>query len=148
MASEIRSFQVTIPAGTPIASPFTQAITFPPRTVVQVDWQVPPGPSGLMGWSLTVAGQPVIPRNPGSFIVADNVARSWPLEGYPDQGQWQVTGYNTDIYPHTVYLDFLLELNGTTTPQPAQIPNDQLSSPPPDVSALTVAAPDLSLAGV
>lgn len=148
MASEIRSFQVTIPAGTPVSAPFTQAIAFPPRTVVQVDWQVPPGPSGLMGWALTVAGQPVIPRNPGSYIVADGVQRSWPLEGYPDQGAWQVTGYNTDIYPHTVYLDLLLEQNGTQTAQPVQIANSDLSSPPPPAAPPVVPVPDLTVAGV
>lgn len=146
MASEIRSFAVTIPAGTPLTAPVTVPIVFPPRTVVQVDWQVPPGPAGLMGWALTIDGQPVIPRNPGAFIVADARIQSWPLEGYPDQGQWQVTGYNTDIYDHAVYLDFLLELNGTTTAQPVQLPNEALSSPPATAALAGLPAPDLTLA--
>lgn len=144
MASEIRSFQVTIPAGTPVASPFVQAIVFPPRTVTQIDWKVPPGPSGLMGWALTIAGQPVIPNNPGAYIVADNVARSWPLSGFPDQGQWQLTGYNTDIYPHTVYLDFLLEQNASPSGAPAQIAAADLSAQLPGAQAS--ALPDLTLA--
>jgi hypothetical protein len=146
VASEIRSYVVTIPALTPLATPFVQAITFPPRTVVQVDWQVPPGPSGLMGWSLTVGGQPVIPRNQGGWIIADGRIQSWPLEGYPDQGEWQVSGYNADIYPHSVYLDFLLELNDTTTPPPAQIPVEQLSSPTVTATPALPPLPDLTLA--
>lgn len=130
MAREIRSFAVTIPANTPSSAPVVIPVTFPPRMVVQVDWQVPPGPRGLMGWALTVAGQPVIPRNAGAFIITDNRIQSWPLEDYPDQGQWQVTGYNTDVYDHTVYLDFLLELTSAPAAAPAQLPNETLSSPP------------------
>lgn len=131
MAREIRTFQVTIPAGTPITAPFTQPIVFPQRVVTQVDWQVPPGPGGLMGWALTIAGQPVIPRNPGAYIIADDVARSWLLEGYPDQGQWQVTGYNTDIYDHSVFLDFLLELVDSGPAAVTLLPNVALSTPSP-----------------
>lgn len=145
MASEIRSFQVTIPANTPQTAPITQSVAFPPRTVTAVRWKVPPGPSGLMGWALTYAGNPAIPRVQGTYIVTDNDADTWGLEGYPDQGNWSVTGYNTDIYDHTVYLDFLLDQNtapDTTTPQ---IPNADLSSPPPDLSGLP--APAITVAG-
>lgn len=96
-----------------------------------------------MGWALTIAGNPVIPRQQGAYFVTDNDADTWQLEGYPDQGQWQFAGYNTDIYPHTVYLDFLLDQNSAAAPQPTQIPNADLSSPPPltapsDLGALTV----------
>jgi len=147
VAREIRSFVVTIPAGTPLAAPVTIPVVFPARTVVQLDWQVPDGPAGLMGWALTVAGQPVIPRNSGAYIIANDLARSWPLEGYPDQGQWQVTGYNTDIYDHKVYLDFLMELNSAQAAAPAQIDSTALSSPPPAGPLLLPAVPDLLPAG-
>lgn len=144
MASEIRSFVATIPAGTLQSSPVVIPIVFPPRTVTQVDWQVPPGPGGRMGWALTIDSQPVIPRNSGAYIVTDDRTQSWALTGYPDQGQWQVTGYNTDVYDHSVYLDFLLELNASPTGAPAQLPNAVLSSPLPDGSI--PAPPDLTLA--
>lgn len=146
MATEIRSFAVTIPANTPVTAPVTIPVTFPPRTVVQVDWQVPPGPSGLMGWSLTVAGQPVIPVNPGAFIITDDRKQSWPLEDFPDQGQWQVTGYNQDIYDHTIYLDFLLVLNSAPSGTPAQIPSAALSSRPAAAAMAASPAPELTLA--
>jgi len=81
-----------------------------------------------MGWALTVSGNPVIPRDIGSYIVADGDADTWQLEDYPDQGAWQVTGYNTDIYNHTVYLTFLLDQNVAGVALPQQIPNTALSS--------------------
>lgn len=131
MVSEIRTFTVPIPAGTPLSAPAIVPVTFPPRIVTAVRWRVPPGPSGLMGWALTVAGNPVIPRAPGTYIVANDEHDEWPLEGYPDQGQWQVTGYNTDIYAHSVYLTFLLDQISAGLAAPALLPNAALSSPLP-----------------
>jgi hypothetical protein len=148
MVSEIRTFAVTIPAGTALDTPYTEAITFPPRVVTAIHWKVPPGPSGLMGWALTVADSPVIPRAQGTYFVTDNDSDTWTLEGYPDQGDWQVTGYNTDIYDHTVYLDFLLDQISAELATPALISNEALSSTPttaPAVAAPVVTAPVLSL---
>lgn len=139
-AAEVRSFQVTIPAGTPISAPFTQDIFFPVREVTSVHWKVPPGPSGLMGWRLTMSeGQAVIPTG-GGWIIADNTDQTWPLTGQPDSGAWEVTGYNTDIYPHTIYLDFLLDLVSDTTAPPVLVANAAVSSPEP-VTITTITTP-------
>lgn len=121
MAQEIREFAVLVPAGTAKAAPLVTSISFPERIVTAVSWRVPPGPSGLMGWQLTSAGTPVIPIQPNTFMVTDNQADTWYLDGYLDSGNWQVTAYNTGIYPHTVFLTFLLDLPGraATSPVPA-----------------------------
>ena len=120
-AVEIRSYQVTIPAGTPEAAPYTQDIFFPAREVVAVSWRVPPGPSGLMGWRLTMNdGIAVIPYG-GGWIIADDQYNTWPLTSLPDSGYWEVTGYNTGTYPHSVFLDFQLELISQAVSTPALI---------------------------
>ena len=121
MAQEIREFAVLVPAGTAKTSPLVTDISFPAREVIAVSWRVPPGPSGLMGWALTSAGTPVIPIQPGAYVVTDNQSATWQLEGYLDSGNWQVTAYNTGLYDHTLYLTFLLDLPGTVAP-PAQPP--------------------------
>ena len=131
-AAEVRSFAVTIPAGTPAATPVTTPVAFPSRTVLAIRWQVPPGPSGLMGWALTMSGGvPVIPAG-GGWIIADNAADTWQVRGQPDSGAWEVTGYNTGAYPHTVYIDFMLE--PVSTPAAAPVPDlaaaADLSAPP------------------
>lgn len=118
MAQEIREFAVLVPKGTPKSAPLVTPIGFPERIVTSVSWRVPPGPSGLMGWALTSAGTPVIPIQPNTFVVTDNQADTWQLEGYLDSGNWQVTAYNTGIYDHTVYLTFLLDLPGSVIPPP------------------------------
>jgi hypothetical protein len=84
-----------------------------------------------MGWKLTMSnGQSVLPIN-GQFIVTDNRADAWPVTSQPDSGQWEVTAYNTDVYPHTVYLDFFLTLVGQAPEVTTFVPNAALSSPPP-----------------
>lgn len=110
MAQEIRAAQALIPAGTPVAAPVTVDVSFPERYVRSVRWRVPHGPSGLMGWRLSSDGVPVIPVKAGTWIIADGESDDWPLDGYPDAGNWQVTGYNTGVFDHTVYLTFLLDL--------------------------------------
>lgn len=141
-AVEVRSFQVTIPAGTPQTSPYTQDIFFPVREVVQVHWKVPPGPSGLMGWRLTMSGGNAVIPTGGGWIVADGEDATWPFEGLPDSGAWEVTGYNTDIYDHTVYLDFLLALVGGSGGLTTFVSNEAISNPAPQtVSTVTAPAP-------
>ena len=80
-AVEIRSFAVTIPTGTTQSAPYTQDIFFPARIVTGVHWKVPRGPSGLMGWQLTMSGgNAVIPAG-GGWIITDDDSDTWPLTG-------------------------------------------------------------------
>lgn len=122
MAQEVREFAVLVPHGTAKSAPLVTDVSFPSRTVLAVSWRVPPGPSGVMGWALTSAGAPVIPIQPGTYVVTDNQSATWDLTGYLDSGNWQMTAYNTGLYDHTVYLTFLLDLPGTTEPAPPSPP--------------------------
>jgi len=162
VAQEIREFAVLVPAGTAKAAPLVADVRFPPRTVTAMAWRVPPGPSGQLGWALTSAGAPVIPIQPGSWVVTDNQAATWPLEGYLDSGNWQLTAYNTGVYDHTVYLTFFLDLPGTvaapvppptgsgagavgitgtvTPPPPPVLPPPPVTPPPAGAAADTVTA--------
>lgn len=129
LAAEVRSFAVTIPAGTPKSAPLVTPVSFPARTLTGIRWQVPPGPSGTMGWRLTQNnGVPVIPYG-GGWIITDNAQAEWEVIGQPDNGAWEVTGYNTDTNPHTVYLDFLLDVPGRVQAPVTLLPNAVLSSP-------------------
>jgi len=94
-----------------------------------------------MGWSLTSDGGAVIPAQAGQYIVADNEFAQWDVQGYQDSGSWQVTGYNTDGYDHSVYLDFMCVAPGMDNPGAASPPpppvstdNSSLSTPPPDAT--------------
>ena len=130
-AVEVRSFAVTIPAGTPVDTPYTQDIFIPARILTGVHWKVPPGPSGLMGWRLTMSGGNAVIPTGGGWIISDDADVTWALTDQPDSGYWEVTGYNTDIYDHTVYLDLLLDLVGQTITNPAlvTVPSGTITTP-------------------
>lgn len=109
MTTELRSFAVTVPAGTAQASPVIVALDMPPRIVTAVRWRVPPGPRGAMGWALSLAGQHLYPWGNGNWIVADDEYDRVDLTDAPSSGAWQLIAYNTGLLDHTVYLQFSLE---------------------------------------
>lgn len=112
MASEIRSFAVSVPAGTPVATPVVLPLTMPARVATSVRVRTPPGPRGEVGWALGAAGVRVLPANAGAFIVADDEAIEWPLRGQISSGAWQLQAYNTGRFAHTLYVVFQLETVG------------------------------------
>lgn len=108
MSDEAWEFQVTIPAGTTQAAPLVVPTRFPARRVDEITWMIPPGPSGLAGWRITMGGVQVVPANLGGWIVRDGHYSGAALAKLPTSGAWDVTGYNTGKYPHTFYVTFLV----------------------------------------
>lgn len=135
MAREIRHFTATIPANTPLASPVTVNIAMPVRTVSQIDWRVPNGPLGMMGWQLAMGGVRVLPDH-DQFLVANGESGTWHVDDQPDSGAWQVIGYNTGAHAHAVYIAMHCD------------PPVRIIAPPAPLPALgLMPAPDLSMAG-
>lgn len=112
MAREFRSFEVTIPAGTLRTAPAEFPLDMPARIVRAIRWRVPPGPNGLMGWALAASGQPVLPWNADSWVVADDESDRWTVEGVIETGAWSLVGWNEGTYGHTIYLTFELDPPG------------------------------------
>jgi hypothetical protein len=134
-ATQVYSFTVTIPAQTDSTLPYVQDCSFPAASVVSIRWRVPPGPSGFMGFQITSDGSPVIPQGEANYIVADDDLAQWDVAGYQDSGSWQVTGYNTDSYDHSVYVDFL------TVPPGGDVPAAPVSAAAAPVTAAEVLTP-------
>lgn len=155
MAQEVRSFTVTIPAGTQIAAGFTADLSFPARQVQGLEILVPPGPRGVMGFAIGAAGVPVIPIQRGTYIVTDDDKIVWPLEGFWDSGSWTLFGYNTGRYPHSIEVRFLVAVPAQRSPVAQPITADQLTAtftqadtvpPPPAANGSTAAPLDLGSA--
>jgi len=107
MAEEVQTFNVTVTAGTPVASPHVAAIELGTRDVQEIQVEVPPGPRGEVGFWIGSAGTQIIPKNLGTFLVMDNVYRVFPLSGFFQSGSWEVHIYNTGHYDHTIQFTFL-----------------------------------------
>lgn len=133
MADQVRRYTATIPAGTPVLTPVTVDISFPPGQVRTIDWRVPPGPAGVMGWRLTMGGVQVIPNGSDPWIIEDNHADTFTLTNYPDSGAWQVTGYNTGTNAHSVYLVFHVDLLRRAPALPVPL-DPRALMPSPDLS--------------
>lgn len=146
MARQLYEFAPTIPAGTLTTAPVTLPMVMPTRIVRKIEVRVPPGPSGVMGFQIGAAGQAIIPANAGAFIVTDDERITWELEEQIESGAWQLIGYNTGDFPHTVYVRFLVDLPsdvaGASTPAPTVIPSDQIAPmTADDLAALTNTPP-------
>lgn len=119
MAVEIRPFTVTIPAGTTIASGFTASMQFPARIVTQIDVRIPPGPRGEVGFGIGTGGIIVVPYGGTDFIVTDDQYLSFPVENTLESGAWELLGYNTGAYDHTLRVYFHCQLVVTAAPTAA-----------------------------
>jgi hypothetical protein len=128
--SEVYQFANTIPPGTAKATPATFPMILPLMDVVWIEWEVPPGARGNVGFWIGSHGQPIIPfaSGPANWIVTDGREVHWDTESLMDSGDWQMAGYNVGQLPHTVTVRF-----GLTVPAPgvatfAPISNDVLST--------------------
>lgn len=125
MASEVWEFTVTIPAGTSATAYQVTNLPMPPRDIQTIEWRIPPGPRGLVGFALGAAGQPTIPYGYGQWIIGDDDRGSWTVTRQIESGAWQCFAYNTGSFPHTIYLRFLTALlnapTATMTLQPLPV---------------------------
>lgn len=140
MAREVYSFQVLVPAGTAQAAPLVASLGIPPRIVTRIEWRVPEGARGQLGFRLGMAGQRLIPYNAGGWIVADGEAQGWDFEGLPTSGAWQLIAYNLGTFDHSVYVRMLADLPGDVGLSPlltisdASLDSSGAEPPPPDGS--------------
>lgn len=130
MPRTLQRFTVTVPAGTPKATPTTIALAVGMATVDRIRWRVPPGPRGNLGWYLAMGGVQVLPQGPGNYVIADDESDYWDLAPLPDEGDWELIGYNTGSFDHAVYLDFFTTpVTVTPTPATTPAPLSAISSP-------------------
>lgn len=108
MAQEVQEFMVTVTAGTAIASPQVTQLALGIRIVDRIEVRIPPGPRGEVGFWLGSAGVQIIPKNLGTFIVANDEELGWDLQDFMTSGAWEVHIYNTGTYNHTLQFRFLL----------------------------------------
>ena len=99
---------VTIPAGTTITSPYSVVWPLEDNELVYVDINVPPGPSGLMGFRILWAQQQVIPWGNDSWLVTDNEKIHVDCDFAMTITGLVIEGYNTDIFAHTIYIRGLI----------------------------------------
>lgn len=106
MADRVEWFPVTVAAGVLKSAPVTTNLTFYQGEVVEIDVKIPPGPAGNLGFLIRAGGEQYVPRTFGNYIVPDDDYFTWPMANAINSGSWQITAYNTDIYPHLIQVSF------------------------------------------
>lgn len=133
MARELRRFTATIPAGTAIANPVTVPLTLPVRVVSSIDWRIPGGPLGTMGFRLAMGKVQVIPTPGDLWVIEDSTSGTFTLTDFPTSGAWSLVGYNTGQYAHSIFLTFHCDL--VVAKKPPRVMLDAIDlSPAPDLS--------------
>lgn len=121
MATRIEAPALVVPAGTPIATPVSAPLFANRAELQEIEVLVPPGPSGLVGFSFWHSSRQIIPAVDGTWIITDNETIRWPLNKYSVQPNWSIQAYNLDVYPHTLYVRVLLDDSVTVTPMPVDL---------------------------
>jgi hypothetical protein len=126
----VEAFKVTVAAGVAQAAPAATDISFNPGEVVGIEIDIPDGHSGLTGLQIASAHQPIIPFTAGAFLIGNDDKIEWTMQGLPDTGNWQALCFNTDRFPHSFYIRFLVvELQRyAATYEPAALPPLQLAT--------------------
>lgn len=136
MSYQVRQFTAEIPAGTPKAAPVQINLNTGWWEIDSIDLEVPPGPSGLMGFQLWTGNGQWMPYEVGEYFVWDDRDKSWIMTDQPIGQQWSVVGYNTDpVNPHAVVVRFHISPVPTPTPTP----------PPITITPADIAAPAVML---
>ena len=102
----MRHFDVTIPAGTPRASPQVSLTQFPTAIVERIEWLFPAGCAGLVGIQIGARNVAVIPFDASQFITRTGDSSGIDLTDMHNTGDWSVIGYNTGAFPHTIHVTF------------------------------------------
>lgn len=121
MAYKIRSFSLTIPAGTPKNAPVTFNTPCGNFVLSGVEFVVPDGANGNVGFRLATSGAQVIPDNAGAWLIASGEKIPWSLTGQLTTGAWQIIAYNTGLNDHTIQARYLLDLIPAAA-QPIDLP--------------------------
>lgn len=117
MARDIKSFSVTVPAGTGSLGTFAIfPINFEPRRVTGIEIMFPYGSRGAVGLAVGNSTTPLIPSNAGGYLTGDDTTLKYDLSGYVDSGNWTLFAWNIGSWPHTVQIRFICELVSEAPP--------------------------------
>lgn len=98
-------YAVTVPAGTPIASPAVTIIPVDNLVLADVGLQIPDGPVGLTGIAFWYSGHQILPWDEGSgWIQGNNLVAEFPVNLEVGPTPISVLCYNLGAYDHTFYF--------------------------------------------
>lgn len=109
---EVQSFRCSIPAGTAQAAPAVFPLPMMPLDIQWIEWEIPAGARGNVGFWLGSQGQQIIPFSSSgpNWIVADGYVAHWDMDNLAADNSWELRGYNLGVLAHIVTVRFGLAM--------------------------------------
>lgn len=142
MSNRIYTTALTVPAKTPIATPFVQAVILDDEHLDKVEVLIPAGHVGLTGVAIISGGVFVAPYIQGTWITGDNEKVTYTHDQLITAAGFSAAGYNLDRFAHTFRFRWYVSTRQTVSPVVIETP--QAGSVP----AQTVPGTIAQLAGV
>lgn len=106
VANRYYPYDVTLAPGSTPGAPVSTRAVFEDVILKRIDVRIPPGPRGAVGFYITLAGTPIVPWGlPPTYLIADDEPLGFDVNAEAN-GEIVVVGYNTGVYPHTLYFRF------------------------------------------
>lgn len=121
MSDHVLNFPVTIPANTAILAPVMVQASLGISILTEIRVVIPPGPAGLVGFVINSGGSQTYPETNNTWFIFDDYVYDQEVSNQINSGQWSITAYNLDVFPHTLQFYFYT--------------NDVAYAPGPDLSA-------------
>lgn len=138
MSGRFYTTQFVIPANTAIAAPVSQAVILEDAQLDTLTIVIPDGHVGLTGIAITRGGVQTFPFIQGTWLTGNNDVVQYPYDGEITANGFVLSGYNTDIYPHSFYLRW--EISDLTAASPVQITSPQAGAAPAPADIASIAA--------
>jgi hypothetical protein len=104
MLPRVYDIAFTVPAGTPQSSPVSVTWHTEDNVIDDIELEIPPGHNGLTGIRVMKGDSQLLPFSTGTFIVANDYSRVFPMHLYMPTSDIILQGFNNGAYPHTFYL--------------------------------------------
>lgn len=135
MTDRVYTTQLTVPAGTPQASPISQAVVLDDITLDSVQIIIPAGHFNLTGVAIVSQGNPVVPFTIGTFISGNGESPEFAYGAEVGANMLTVIAFNTDIYPHTFYFRWRMSPL-TSAAVTIESPQASTAAAPADIAAI------------
>lgn len=121
MADVVQAFALTLPAGSGSSNITFEDTPLGISDVAQIDIVFPPGCAGLVGARIEFSANPVYPVGSNGWFVLDDDRVQIPVSSQGNSGQWRLSGYNKDFYPHTVRAYYYYNFVDAGSPSPSSL---------------------------
>lgn len=109
MAYRVYPLTVVVQAGVPPTAPSSTPWKTEDNTIVSIEIEIPPGHNGQTGIRLLKGDVQILPFGMGTWIIANDTDKVFPVGDYVPTGDLVIQTYNTGIYSHSFYLRMTVE---------------------------------------